>query len=374
MPTTALVDLVRQETNPSLTVLTEYLIFRNDWKSSEQFRKLLSVRGVHSALLRGFGSERSEATVRIGGVPVDNLPTERVPGIALDTSLYANRVYVASTEGLFESYFNPADPRIQYPLIQRLEVRTAKVAARYLSLNASTEDEGLWFAPILIGQGYWDEWPPQSRDLNMDRVAEYSLAASFASRHLLNYKNSPTPGFLRAEAVRERAHDRAAYDEWRVVNYEAERDIERLALHALMHQDKARLSLVEKDRDPLPDERPVVLGNSGYRLLLNWQDESHVIDISAFQGKDIEARPDRRFGRAQLPHASPEEVLAVYPMAAGFLVELLDEVRLLTPNGSYLLFEGSAARVRTFPHSRRYQDVALIVGEDGCHLVGFLES
>jgi hypothetical protein len=96
--------------------------------------------------------------------------------------MYANRVYVASTEGLFEPYFDPKEPKARHPVIRRLEVRTARITARYLSLNASTEDEGLWFAPISTGQGYWDDRPTRtSSDLNMNRIADYSLAVSFTS-------------------------------------------------------------------------------------------------------------------------------------------------------------------------------------------------
>jgi hypothetical protein len=373
MPLAGLLDVVTREATPSLSLLSECLLFRNDWKSGQLFRKFLSVEGVTPALLRDYRRGQWETSIRLPNVPVEPVPSEATPGVVLDTSMYANRVYVASTEGLFESYFNPEEPLIRHPVIRRLEVRTAKVAARYLSLNASTEDEGLWFAPILVGQGYWEDWPPPSTNLDMTRVADYSLAVSFTSPHLLNYKASPTPGFLRAEAVRARSHERALYDEWRILRYEPERDIERLAVYALMTQHRVELTRAEEHAASLPDDPPLVLGNSGYRLLTYWQDRLHVVDIFADSRRGIEARPDKPFAKSNLPQTLPDDVLAVYPIAGGFLVELFDELRLVTPRASYLLFDGPAARVRTFPRSRRYQEVALVVGENSCHLVGFLE-
>jgi hypothetical protein len=177
---------------------------------------------------------------------------------------------------------------------------------------------------------------------------------------------------LRAEAVKVRSQP-ALYDEWRILRYDAEREIERLAAYALMTQHRVRLTLAEEHAASIPEDPPLVLGNSGYRLLTYWQDRLHVVDIFADPRRGIEARPDQPFAESNLPKTSPDEVLAVYPIAGSFLVELFDELRLLTPRASYKLFEGPAARVRTFPRSRRYQEMALIVGEKSCHLVGFLE-
>lgn len=371
IPLEVLLELITRQTNKALAILCECLLFRNDWKFGQPFRKLISVEGVLPALLRDYSFDQREVVVQLPSVPVEEARMESAPGLALDTHLYANRVYVASTEGLFESYFDPQHPRTPYSAVQHLDVRTAKVSARYLSLNASAEDEGLWFAPIRAGDDWRSSLPNK---LSMSRVAGYSLAASFASRNLLNYKDSPTPGFLRAQAVKERPHQWAAYDDWRVLRYEPERDIQRLALRALRTQSKVSLASAEElGATSLSEAPPAVLGNSEYRLLVHWQEQLRVIDVSAHPGKDVEARPDRQFAQLQLSRASPDEVLEVYPIAGGFLAELFSEVRLLTPRASYLLFDESAARIRTFPQSRRYRDVALIVGEDSCNLVGFLE-
>jgi hypothetical protein len=371
IPLGVLLELINRHANKALGVLCECLLFRNDWKSGEPFRKLVSVEGVLPALLRDYSYDQHEAIVKLPTAPLEEARMEPAPGLALDTQVYANRVYVASSEGLFESYFDPQHPRRSYPAAQHLDVRTAKVSARYSSLNASAEDEGLWFAPIHIG----DDWFTSLQgELSMSRVAGTSLAASFASRNLLNYKDSPTPGFLRAQAEKARPHQQAIYDDWRVLRYEPEREIQRLALGALRSQSKVSLASVGEDGAvPLTETPPSVLGNSEYRLLVHWQEQLRVIDVSAYPGKDVEARPDKRFAQVQLPDASPDQVLEVYPIGAGFLVELFSEVRLLTPRASYLLFDEPAARIRTFPQSRRYRDVALIMGEDSCNLVGFLE-
>ena len=117
-----------------------------------------------------------------------------------------------------------------------------------------------------------------------------------------------------------------------------------------------------------------VLGNSAYRLLIRWQDSLQVVDISAYAGKEIEARPDPAYRTKRDFDLVPSSVLKTYAIGAGFLIELVDEIRLITPRGSYPLIRERAARIRTFVHARRYQDTALVVGENGISLIGFFES
>jgi hypothetical protein len=85
----------------------------------------------------------------------------------------------------------------------------------------------------------------------------------------------------------------ARYDEWRILRYDAEREIERLAAYALMTQHRVRLILAEEHTASIPEDPPLVLGNSGYRLLTYWQDRLHVVDIFADRRRGIEARPDQ---------------------------------------------------------------------------------
>ena len=71
MPIAGLLDIIAREATPSLSLLSECLLFRNDWKSGQPFRKFLSVEGVIPALLRDYKRGQREITIRLSNVPVE---------------------------------------------------------------------------------------------------------------------------------------------------------------------------------------------------------------------------------------------------------------------------------------------------------------
>ena len=117
-----------------------------------------------------------------------------------------------------------------------------------------------------------------------------------------------------------------------------------------------------------------MLGNSAYRLLMRWQDSLSVVDIAAYRGRQIEARPDPKYRGHRAPDFAPGTVLKTYAISDGFLVELMDEIVMITPRGAYSLLRERAARIRTFSQARRYQDAILVVEENSVSLIGFFET
>jgi len=370
IPVERILAAIAKETDAPTAAGLEYLLFRNDWKNSDQFRKISSLPGVAQSIRRAVKATDGEVTVDPAGLSLEPLSTEPAPGTLLDSHIYANRLYCASTEGLFESYLfeNHTMPS---PQTQLLSLRCADVSAGYGCVNVSTGEEGLWYQPVLFGDRRMFEKPRP-----FEQVAAVSLGNSYASRHLLNYVGRGAPQFLRADAEKRRMGDYAEYDEWQVRGYQEPRNLRRAAIHALESQGMA---VVDEDSDEDSDEHAEldgnfdVLGNSNFRLLVQWSNRLRVLDVAAYEDKDITVRPDKRFERASAIQLGPDEILETYAFGGGFLVESFSDVRLLTETGSHILFEQPAARVRTFSSSRRYQDVAAIVTEDALYLVGFLE-
>jgi hypothetical protein len=364
VPVRQIIRHLEQEVSLTTAVILEHLLFRNDWKASEQFRRMLeipSLRKLFAQSIRECSKNVVVVPASIGGASA----TESAPGVLLDAEIYANRVYLATTEGLFESYFSPKDPLNSEPLFARLEHRVSRVAARYGSVNAAAEDKGLWFAQLTFGE----DRLPEGESERFQRIADQSLSVSFSSRNLLNYTEDPIPAFLRANAVRERLHTNANWEEWRVLGYERPTDISRLARFALRSASR-RIALKDAGSVVDVDESVTALGNWEYRLLLAWQGALHTVNLSAYDEHDIEARSGS-FHRVDISNIDPEaDILSTYPIAGGFLAELFDRILLITPNGAQAFFAGPAARIRTFLKSRRYQDVAAVVEEHGVSLVG----
>ncbi|MFC9313982.1 hypothetical protein ACFTWR_06405 [Streptomyces nigra] len=367
--------------------LLDYLILRNDWKASSAFRRIMSMPEVASAFLRDFRLEGNDLDLTLNLEPI-RIGGESTPGYLFDSAIYANRLYQATSEGLFESYFNPEREIDEMPLVQFLEHETRCVSAQYMAVNASAEERGLWFSPIRLfddeGYGYSEEGYvdpfgeneegyraiTRSSGSRMEQVADYSAACSSASRHLLNYTDSPMPGFLKAHETRGRSHERAQFEEWMVTGYEHERSIEELTYKALMHKGASGKG---DQGSSVRGEDVEVLGNSNYRLLVKSSDILEVVNISAFENRDVAVKRNAEFRKFHLRDVGGSEILSTRDLASGFAVELFDRVSVVTASSVFSVYGEPAARIRTFRQSRRYKDVLAIAGEKDLALVGFIE-
>ena len=365
-PLPEITKLVRKLVSPRLAVVSDYLIFRSDWKISEQFSRLLVVPGVERDFLADFPENSAEIIVPIDGIMPIPVPSEQIPGVSLDTVIYANRVYVGSTAGLFETRFNPDFPHNDNPVVRRLDHRVSSVTAKYSAINCSAGEDGLWFSRVNFGDTEW--WRKEGSSPR--RVADVSRENSFAFVNLLNYTDDALPAFIRSEAVKDRPHDRAEFEEWQITGYQAPADIGGVMTSALLAPSSKSRSTKVRQRDDIGLEAIQVLGNSDYRLLVAWHNSLRVVDITARRGRDIEAKPDRAFRGLSNLDINPFAILGTHPFGRGFLVELQDEVRLINWQGSYSLIGEPVARIRTFTHSRRHREVILLVRETGISLLG----
>jgi hypothetical protein len=345
--------------------LTNTLIARNDWKVGEQFNSWMRVPEVSRSMLRPFEG-RSHLVIDVPRGIFNRSDSESYAGLVLDTSIYADRVYLATAEGLLESYINSRHPENTYPLNQQTDFRASHVAVKYSAINVSAEHKGLHFAPVRFWTG--DE-APGFMPAEWRQVADFSISSSFAKRNLLNYTRSPVPSLLRSK-VEEHRTERARYDDTSVVGYESSADISSLMYSAATTE--ARVSSRNLRTPTLASiEDFEVLGNSDYHLLVSRAGRLGVIDLRAEAGKDVEARPSRRFIKSRIESADVNQVLATYPVSSGFVVESYDRLDLITADGSFVLANGESAQVRTFDSSIRHKEVVAVVNEFSASVFGY---
>jgi len=366
-----LLEKAHTQLTPALSVAADYAIFRNDWKSSEQVNRLIEVADVRQAFFKDFPDSGAPLIMEIESLEMRPSQSDPVPGFILDVSLYADHIFTGTSEGLFESRFDAKSPQARRPVVQWLEKEVSAVNAKNSIVNSSAGEQGLLFSEVNFQDlNWWSERP------SFRQTAEISYYNSFVTYHVLNYADKAFPAFLRAETESRVGRTGSSdYQESRVVAYHDQADISFIAGAAIDGSRRVKLSeshSLKSNVEAEPAGR--VLGNSVNRLLVHWGNALRVVDISAQKGKDIAARPDPKYGAIGEADIRPSSVLRTYAIESGFLVELFDEIRLMTPHGSYLVAKEQAARIRTFPYSRRYQDMALVVGEDNVTLIGFIES
>jgi hypothetical protein len=191
LPVAELTQLVRQRASARYSVAADYAIFRNDWKGSEQFKRLLTMTDFTEALYGEFGDTNESATMILDSYNPVPVPSDSVPGRLLDASVYANRIYMASTDGLFETRFNPDKPQYSHPVVRRLDHQVSAINAKYSVIIASADDRGLLFAPVNFDDTNW--W---RQDQAFVTIAERSCRNSFASFNVLNYSDDSFPTLL----------------------------------------------------------------------------------------------------------------------------------------------------------------------------------
>ena len=345
------------------TLLAQMLIFRNDWKVGEQSKLMLSVPEIEAAFL-GLFHDREHVDLEIPRSLFRQTGSEAYPGAVLDTCIYANRLYLATADGLLESYINPKHPDREYRLDRQLECRVAKLAVQYAAINAAAEDEGLFFGRVIFaderdGPGFWPS--------KFQRVAERSLSVSHASRNLLNYAGESAPNFFRARVESTGASDESQYrvfESQKVIGYDPPSSIVGLVQSTLEGE-------AHKTANHYGEDEAQVIGNSGYHLLTTVGEKLRVLNIGAFDEEEIEMRHDRNFSVAERTSIAISDVLETYSISGGFIVELPDSVQLINKAGSYELMKGSAARIRTFAHSLRHKESVAIIEDDTARLIGF---
>jgi hypothetical protein len=348
----------------SIANTIQTLIFRNDWKVGEQFRAMMRVPEMERAFLLPFRHEDEDR------VTVD-LPTglfvrgesEPYGGPVLDTGIYADRVYLATSEGLLESYINSRDPRRGYPLNQQTDFRVSRVVVRYAAINASAEDKGLFFARVRFAEN-----GPGFLKSSWIKVADKSLATSHAYHNLLNYTGEAVPRFLTAKVEEDKTREAARYEENQVVGYQSEMDLSSLMYSAVASATKVTTKTQMPQRS-LDDFE--VLGNTNNHLLTVWQGNLRVIDIRSKDDNEVEAKPSLAYQKRPLDFIRPDDVLQTYPISGGFVAEMYDSLQLITRDGSFSLLGGPMARVRTFSSSLRHKEAIAAIHEDHASLVGF---
>ena len=186
LPLSEIRGAVQREAGHQVAVASDYLIFRNDWKYSAQFTDLIRLPQVASGLFDFFGDDEV-LTVAIRDSAVRSSGTTSHSGYVLDTEVYANRIYSASEEGLFETEFNPNFPETENPMLQRqinpcsgCEIRQSRSVARQQRIVTPRHNAARRHMGTVGGAS-------RSRK-NLRPPDDYSLGVSFSSFNLLNYR------------------------------------------------------------------------------------------------------------------------------------------------------------------------------------------
>lgn len=371
VPTSEITSWISRKIGRSERAVSEYLIFRNDWKKSQQFQVLQAVPSVINGFLECF-QERQQLFINIDELQMRSTNTRTHEGYVLDTEVYAGRLMSATEQGVFETSFDPGFPDSCNTLICGTEAPAYSVAARSGKMAVSLGARGLQTKDIFFGEG--SEWWRKAESTPYKRDGDFSLASSFSSYNLLNYVGESSPLFLRARTRQVPAEGHRNFPETLIESFGGGVPLSSSLFEAGLQKavaEREDLPFSDRDHEALEDVR--VVGNSGYHLLVSSPDESWVVDVSAYPGESIGLRKNPTFRSGKIDPSLVSMTLSTQALRSGFLLETFDRTAVVTENGSQTLIDDPRVRLRSFPRSKRHDDCFLAVGDDYVELIGFLE-
>ncbi|WP_337830505.1 hypothetical protein [Pseudonocardia sp. TMWB2A] len=365
-------DYIERLHGPATANLANALLFRNDWKHGQQFTNLMKAPEMERLFLAPF-KDLDSLSVELPFGLLTKSESEAYGGTVLDTAIYADHVFLATAEGLLQSFIDPRDADYSTRLYQHNDVRAQNVTVRYGSINVSAEENGLLFGSMNPKSFEERQFYPT----HLRPVASFSRHTSFAERDLLNYSSAPAPELLRAN-VTERELSPRTQEKYQVTGYRDAAALDSLTHTATITRKKvSSRGLTEKQDGSDLDGDFEVVGNHNNQLLVSWNGRLRVISMTVETSvagdtpDEILAKPASGYKKNLWEQVDPSDILQTLPIRSGFVVEYPNSLRLITKDGSFSLSDESFAEVRTFATSKQFKDVVAAVEESCLSLTGY---
>lgn len=352
-PLSRLVDIADTGSTDVGTLLA-LLFIRNDWKASALFRRLVEIRDVELAV-DGIAAELEKEGFAFDEHDLfDDESGRLVDGTLLNADIYADGIYLSSTKGFFETGISWPGGQLELPsdAAQRLDKRTVGSSIGYGAVNASCEDDGLFSSFDEFG------WSYASSNRDLEQTDDLSYGTSWLGRSLLNWRGDDVR-LLHAETETvDGSTGRSRDDRTVIVEYDARRDLR----HDL--DDALQPWATRQGYDGLTIHR--VVANIGAKFVVDSDRGALLMQAVGVSEPDSVAT----VRSVQRLPTQDEVVLSANKLSAGLIIESETAVHLWQGDGVIELLSLPVVRVRTFPNSIRYRDMALAISENAIHLIG----
>lgn len=340
----------------NLSSAPTHLFSRNDWLNDTRIKLMMGVSPIQSKfveLLRAFPDE-----IELGGSHIEHAFDGRI-GSPLDVAVYYRRLYIGTDEGFFHAdlQFGRNEVEAYEGVEQRHDALCAKVNAKFGSVTISCGDDGMftWFDEF-DRLGERDRWLRQGI-----RVQEQSLRTAWLFGNLINYVSFEEPVLLGVERSKKQMKDKTqGSQEQLAVRFKGEPK----SLSSLLFQ--------QDPNQQASGEQLLFLYNIAdkfYAQTRNRQLISIKVKKSSENDDELESSEPALVSQRVLTR-----VLDVVPVRQHLVFELYDKIQLLENSQLITLVEGEALSVKSFPGSRRFQNLLTVVTEDGVHLVSLFDE
>jgi hypothetical protein len=334
---------------------------------SQQFKSLVRNDDIRQAFSRSIDkiNEHTFDVLTQDFFLVTQKDLDLTDPMILDLLIYNGRMYVGATGGL---YHLNIDWKINGEVFiekckKRHDARCMNISARSGTVNASCDSDGLF---SLIDEFGWIERGSKRTILS---VADKSLNTAWINHDLINYPTYDHPYMFRGEVSK---RDTVGLEqESKVVNGF---NLQACDLEYLLQEARTQHSIDANDKISY-------VYNSNNRLFIATQDDELFSLPIGLDKKPITSNGQKQEEQLFLRKGAKNQqiqgrIISIHPCKSGTVVETMKSVALIPNNGEekVTLLSTEAVLVRTFPKSRRFQNLVVIVVEDGIFLMSVFDE
>lgn len=370
------------------------LFLRNDWGQSQFAKGLFSNKSISNSLslLLDKFPQQLEFDIENKNIDKNHKDLDIQGGMPLDITLYNQRLYIGATTGVYKASLK-SDKNcfsLTEKPTKRLDATCVNISVKSGTIAASCCDDGLFTA---IGEFSRSQVEAKTSDMKK-LSAETSLRTEWFGHDLVNYAShfEPTlfhstrekqPGSRAGSTITSIDSDNPIYlmKEFLAQKQELHQEIENT--HASIIQPESESgydsdSLYETyeddDADDYADDyedddliQYVYLSKSNFFI--------HMYDGEFLSSQVSKSKDGKLNFKAHKSYRDQEnQILSVHQVNMGSVIESFNKIWLFSHEKWTLLVEDKAISVRTFPQSKRYQNLVSVTTEKGIFLLGLFDN
>jgi hypothetical protein len=320
--------------SPNLDVLYKLFLLQNDWLSQDGTQELLRDRLVRRSVVRRLTSGDEWL-----GLPEEwdsRIEYENLlgQGTLLDLQIYNQRLFAGTTSGMVQADLFADSGEVEFSAPRkRTDARCLSMSIRYGAVAASCGSDGL-----LLSFDEFSELDYEAPGELVRAPVAASVRTSWLGYHLINYGSATQSQALRS-------------------GYSLPRGGRRTVVVTEVAADERLIAPERQDQEGL-----------------DFHFNAHSTFFSHYASGRYEVRRRRwasgRLGKVESRYEGEmSRPLSTHEVLGGFVAETYSDVYLINDDGASRLYSGEAIAVRTFPNSRRYRNLVLVVSENGLHVI-----
>jgi len=349
-----------EEIEPKTIPIPTLLFQRNDWtfgKEGMPYRSMVRNPEIANAFIAAARRLKNmefeavqflEKTIRLG----------TTNDILLDMNIYNGRIYLGGDSGLYDcdlEWEKLAFEKVRH----RFDTSCINVSVKYGAVNISCGDEGLHSS---LNDFNLDQGPSRSIEKLSDMFQQrssLSLRSTWCKTNVINYADFSNPQLFDTSAMPVPAG-----------SLEAETSL----LTGISETPWGiwNLDRTDKRASAVPSDYIDYTFNSGIHFYTINQAGS-IFETSLKYPKSGDRPKLGHFSK--IVDGFKGHVIKTLPLRSGAVIETLDKVFLLSAtDGIQEVYDSPCLSVRTFPQSRRYKDLFILVTKEGLWLNSVLDA